>query len=257
MCMVMAAMASASIKLGASSFEAALADSPLLFVKFHAPWYESVRTPGMNGSDHTHRAHTFALCRRVYARCGWCTKLNPEWTQLASAVEGSVVHEVDCTAEATLCSTLEVNGYPSLQLFKGGKFAEEYIGLPGGGGRDLASLASFLQAHGAQLTQAYLGSAPGASPPMPVATAAAFALSDSAAFATQLASRQATLVSFSAPWCKHCKDLVPVWAALQTAYPGTVFSVDCSTAAAKPLCKEQGVLGFPTLALYNSEYRCV
>ena len=56
-------------------------------------------------------------------------------------------------------------------------------------------------------------------------------------------------VKFYAPWCGHCKKLAPTWLDLHNdvGSEANVAKVDCTTDKGKPLCKEYGVKGYPTL----------
>jgi len=89
-------------------------DSPLpVFVKFYAPW------------------------------CGHCKSLAPVWEKVAGNLKGlvKVVH-VDCTVEQALCGKFQVQGYPTLKLFKDKGKAVDYQQ-----GRDAASLVKFATEH--------------------------------------------------------------------------------------------------------------
>lgn len=80
------------------------------FVKFYAPW------------------------------CGHCKSLAPAWEKAATSLKGLVnVVKVDCTVEQNLCQKFQVQGYPTLKLFKNkGKQVKDYQQ-----GRDLSSLVKY------------------------------------------------------------------------------------------------------------------
>ncbi|KAI1293631.1 Protein disulfide-isomerase A3 [Halotydeus destructor] len=67
--------------------------------------------------------------------CGHCKRLAPEYTKAATALKQSdppvPLAKVDCTVEAggkDICSEYGVQGYPTLKIFKGGEFSQEYQG---------------------------------------------------------------------------------------------------------------------------------
>jgi len=82
--------------------------------------------------------------------CGHCKRLGPTWGQLGDAYAGhSVINiaSVDCTQHKSVCSDAGVRGYPTLKVFANG---EEYSTHKGG--RDLASLKSYVEEAAKDLT---------------------------------------------------------------------------------------------------------
>lgn len=70
----------------------------------------------------------------VYAPwCGHCKALAPEYEKAADTLVASgkdlPLIKVDCTEEQDLCQKYEVQGYPTVKLFKG---PENHIAYPGG-----------------------------------------------------------------------------------------------------------------------------
>ena len=61
-----------------------------------------------------------------------------------------------------------------------------------------------------------------------------------------------TMVAFTAPWCGHCKNLVPHYVRVASELDGVVkiTYVDCEDKGSEPLCAKYGIRGFPTLKLF-------
>nr|XP_017016014.2 thioredoxin domain-containing protein 5 homolog isoform X2 [Drosophila takahashii] len=100
---------------GEAEFDAAIAEG-VAFIKFYAPW------------------------------CGHCQKLQPTWEQLATethqAQSGVRIAKVDCTAPENkqVCIDQQVEGYPTLFLYKNGQRQNEYEGS-----RSLPELQAYLK----------------------------------------------------------------------------------------------------------------
>lgn len=60
------------------------------------------------------------------------------------------------------------------------------------------------------------------------------------------------VVLFFAPWCGHCKSVVPIWDQLAQKYPN-VIKIDCDQNP--EIAKSEQVSGFPTIRAYvNNQY---
>jgi protein disulfide-isomerase A1 len=85
-------MGSDVLDLNSATFESAIEDHPLIAVEFFAPW------------------------------CGHCKSLAPEWEKVATEMKGKVpVAKVDCIENQEVCAEQEVQGYPTLKLFRSGE----------------------------------------------------------------------------------------------------------------------------------------
>jgi len=75
---------------------------------------------------------------------------------------------------------------------------------------------------------------------------------DAKSFKKAMRENQTSVVAFVAPWCGHCKNLVPEYEKAAKSFNSLVplYAVDCDAEANKPLCGQQGVQGFPTVKLF-------
>merc|ERR1719320_19821 len=88
-------------ELTTGNIKKSIADTPVAFVKFYAPW------------------------------CGHCKRLAPTWDDLANAFtddDDVLIGRMDCTKNKVTCKSYGVKGYPTLKTFVNGKMGEKYVG---------------------------------------------------------------------------------------------------------------------------------
>lgn len=88
------------VELTAKDFATKIAEQPVAIVKFYAPW------------------------------CGHCKALAPTWEKVGSRLksEGVLVGRVDVTSHTSLQQEYSVSGFPTIKLFKNGKFKGDHKG---------------------------------------------------------------------------------------------------------------------------------
>ncbi|KAK3813720.1 MAG: hypothetical protein JOS17DRAFT_761398 [Linnemannia elongata] len=65
-------------------------------------------------------------------------------------------------------------------------------------------------------------------------------------------SNHVVMLEFYAPWCGHCKNLVPQYKAAAKNLNGIakMAAIDCDDDKNKPLCSQYGIQGFPTIKIF-------
>lgn len=100
------------------------------------------------GSDFAHGIENGVTFVKFFAPwCGHCKRLSPTWDELAKKFVGRgdiKIAKVDCTIadNKELCSEQEVDGFPTLFIYKNGEKASEY-----NGSRSLDDLYEFVTKH--------------------------------------------------------------------------------------------------------------
>ncbi|KAJ6513246.1 protein disulfide isomerase [Mycena sanguinolenta] len=175
--------------------------------------------------------------------CGHCKNLAPVYEQLAdafaSAKDKVIVAKVNADGEGRpLGSQYGVQGFPTLKWFSGDGKDEPYEG-----GRDLDSLAAFIT----EKTGVKSSIKP---PPPPDTLILDVHTFDEVALDTD----KNVLVSFTAPWCGHCKSLKPTYEKVATTFlPESnciVANLDADDKKNKLIAERYGVTGFPTLKFF-------
>ncbi|KAJ3474292.1 hypothetical protein NLI96_g12540 [Meripilus lineatus] len=208
------ALASNVIDLTPDNFDEVIGKGKPALVEFFAPW------------------------------CGHCKNLAPTYEQLADAFSHAkdkvVIAKVDADGVGKpLGSKYGVSGFPTLKWFgaDGGE-PEKYEG-----GRELNDLAGFITKKS--------GVKSNIKPPPPPA----FKILDVHNFdEVALDDDKDVLVTFTAPWCGHCKRLKPIYEEVAKAFAPeskcVVANVDADAAPNRPLGEKYGVQGFPTIKFF-------
>lgn len=208
-------------QLADGSFTPAV-QSGFTFVKFFAPW------------------------------CGHCKAMQPAWVELARSYRHHAdikIAEVDCIANKATCSTAQIRGYPTLNLYFQGQELAKYKG-----GRTVDAFRAFLSEHTDRDGEATAGAGPPAGEEAWNPDQSDLVDLSDANFAPAVETGY-WFVKFYAPWCGHCKRLAPVWQRVAAeAFPYTdgrvtIARVDCTESEA--VCDAQGVSGYPALWLFK------
>ncbi|GBE88802.1 Protein disulfide-isomerase tigA [Sparassis crispa] len=209
--------ASNVLELDASNFDSVIGHGKPALVEFFAPW------------------------------CGHCKNLAPVYEQLADAFayakDKVVIAKVDADgAGRPLGQKYDVSGFPTLKWFgpDGGE-PEKYEG-----GRDLDSLTAFITEKS--------GMKSSIKPPPPPA----YQILDVSTFNdVALNKEKDVLISFTAPWCGHCKRLKPIYDEVAKDFANepncVVANVDADAAPNKPLATAYDVQSFPTIKFFGKD----
>ncbi|KIJ04710.1 hypothetical protein PAXINDRAFT_104050 [Paxillus involutus ATCC 200175] len=175
--------------------------------------------------------------------CGHCKNLAPVYEQLADAFSHArdkvVVAKVDADgAGRPLGQKYGVTGYPTLKWFDAEGNAEAYEG-----GRDFDALVSFISTKS--------GVKSNIKPPLPPATL----ILDVHTFDDiALDETKDVLVTFTAPWCGHCKSLKPIYEEVAKDFAlesnCIVANIDADAASNRELAGRYGVASYPTLKFF-------
>ena len=193
------------ITLGQDNFTEYIQDKPIILVEFYAPW------------------------------CGHCKQLAPEYEAAAEKLrEHSIpLAKVDATAHEELSRKYEVQGFPTMKVFRKGT-AYEYEGP-----RKADGIVEYM------LKQA----SPDWEPPK---DRVVVLTSDN--FTEVVEENDITLVEFYAPWCGHCKRLAPEYtkaANLLHEMGSNVILAKVDGTAEEELGQRFEVQGFPTLKIFR------
>lgn len=88
-------------ELTTDEFETQIKQKQFMLIMFYAPW------------------------------CGHCKRFKPEFMSAGEKLEANSnigLGLVDCTTQEKICTRFQVSGYPTLKLFKDGKFVHDYDG---------------------------------------------------------------------------------------------------------------------------------
>ncbi|KAF5359143.1 hypothetical protein D9756_003414 [Leucocoprinus leucothites] len=178
--------------------------------------------------------------------CGHCKNLAPTYEQLADAFAHAkdkvVIAKVDADgAGKPLGKKYEVSGFPTLKWFDAAGKDEKYES-----GRDLDSLAAFVTKKSGVKSNIK-------PPPPPETTILDVYNFDEIVMDTS----KNVLVSFTAPWCGHCKNLKPIYEKVAHAFKPEsnciVANIDADDAKNKDLARKYEIGSFPTIKFFSAD----
>lgn len=184
--------------LTTKNFEDVIKGNSVVMVKFYAPW------------------------------CGHCQHFAPAYAEAARLLHGSsiVLAKLDCSEDVAICSALDILGYPTVRVFRGGKEAEDY----GGARKAEAIYEYFMEAEKSTSKVTKI-------------------TKDSM---DKFIAEGVRAVMFGAPWCAHTKELLPEYekaAAEINDSSVKLGKVDCTLET--ELCSKYQVRGYPTVLVFK------
>ena len=193
--------------------------------------------------------------------CGHCKALTPEWQQAAKTLKG-IVHlgAVDADEHKSLGSKYNVEGFPTIKVFGDDKSAPtEYDG-----GRKASDIVAAALKHAKAMVYGRLGvkadsgddkkDAPPPPPPSGFYENSDVIEATDATWKEEVEDFQGgALVEFYAPWCGHCKNMIPSWKAAAEQLEGVIKMVAVDATAQKEIGNKYNVQGFPTIKFFPPE----
>ncbi|XP_061602306.1 protein disulfide-isomerase A6 isoform X2 [Cololabis saira] len=189
--------------------------------------------------------------------CGHCQNLTPDWKKAATALKGIVkIGAVDADQHKSMGGQYGVRGFPTIKVFGANKNKpEDYQGgrssqaIVDGAMNALRTLVKE-RLSGKSGGSSYKQSGSGGGSQKDVVE-----LTDDNFDSMVLQSGDVWLVEFFAPWCGHCKNLEPEWAAAASAVKqqtnGKVHLGAVDATVHQGLSSRYGVRGFPTIKIFR------
>uniref|UniRef100_A0A9L0RAL3 Protein disulfide-isomerase A6 n=1 Tax=Equus caballus TaxID=9796 RepID=A0A9L0RAL3_HORSE len=190
--------------------------------------------------------------------CGHCQRLTPEWKKVATALKDVVkVGAVDADKHQSLGGQYGVQGFPTIKIFGANKNRpEDYQGGRSGEAIVDAALSALRQLVKDRLggrSGGYSSGKQGRSESS--SKKDVIELTDDSFDKNVLDSEDVWMVEFYAPWCGHCKNLEPEWAAAATEVKeqtkGKVKLAAVDATVNQVLASRYGIRGFPTIKIFQ------
>ncbi|XP_036398209.1 protein disulfide-isomerase A6 [Megalops cyprinoides] len=192
--------------------------------------------------------------------CGHCQRLTPDWKKAATALKGIVkVGAVDADQHKTLGGQYGIRGFPTIKVFganknkpedyQGGRTSQAIVDGAMNALRSLVKERLSGRTGGSDQSRQSGGSSSGGSKKDVVE------LTDDNFDQMVLNGEDVWMVEFFAPWCGHCKNLEPEWAAAATEVKeqtkGKVRLGAVDATVHQGLASRYGIRGFPTIKIFH------
>ena len=188
--------------------------------------------------------------------CGHCKQFAPVYSQIATLFKGIVnVGAVDASSDGPqkrIASEYGVSGFPTLKMFTDDKKNPMDVNT-----RDPNDLINFIMQNVQTTVQmraeaGQSGNGSGSSSNSRGSNKSNVIQLDSSNFSEKVYNNDdVMLVAFAAPWCGHCKQLLPEWEEAANKLSGTGASLGWVDATMnESLAQEYQVQGFPTIKVF-------
>ena len=187
--------------------------------------------------------------------CSHCKNFMPEYKKAATALQGlAKVVAIDATVDQELASRYGVSGFPTIKLFAGDKNKPTDYN----GGRTANAIVEALLRASKSLALSRLGGkrqrqrqSAGSSSSSSSSNDNVIELTDDNFDDQVLAKKNSLLlVAFTAPWCGHCKKLLPEWEEAAKQLKGTVHFATVDATVHQQIAGRFGVQGYPTIKVF-------
>uniref|UniRef100_G3P4Z2 Protein disulfide-isomerase A6 n=1 Tax=Gasterosteus aculeatus aculeatus TaxID=481459 RepID=G3P4Z2_GASAC len=195
--------------------------------------------------------------------CGHCQSLTADWKKVATALKGIVkVGAVDADQHKSLGGQYGVRGFPTIKIFGANKNKpEDYQGgrssqaIVDGAMNTLRTLVKDRLSGKSGIGSNYSKSESGGGGGGGGSKQDVVELTDDNFDKTVLEGDAVWLVEFYAPWCGHCKNLEPEWAAAASAVKeqtkGKVRLGAVDATVHQAVSSRYGIRGFPTIKIFR------
>ncbi|XP_028652693.1 protein disulfide-isomerase A6 isoform X1 [Erpetoichthys calabaricus] len=188
--------------------------------------------------------------------CGHCQRLTPDWKKAATALKGVVkVGAVNADEHKSLGAQYGIKGFPTIKVFGLNKNSpEDYQGAR----TSQAIVDSALNSLRSMVKSRLDGKSSGSDHGRQQSSGSkkdVVELTDDNFDKNVLDSDAIWMVEFFAPWCGHCKNLEPEWAAaasdVKEQTKGKVKLAAVDATVHQELASRYGIRGFPTIKIFR------
>ncbi|XP_039604835.1 protein disulfide-isomerase A6 isoform X1 [Polypterus senegalus] len=188
--------------------------------------------------------------------CGHCQRLTPDWKKAATALKGVVkVGAVNADEHKSLGAQYGIKGFPTIKVFGLNKNSpEDYQGAR----TSQAIVDSALNSLRSMVKSRLDGKSSGSDHGRQQSSGSkkdVVELTDDNFDKNVLDGDDIWMVEFFAPWCGHCKNLEPEWAAaasdVKEQTKGKVKLAAVDATVHQELASRYGIRGFPTIKIFR------
>ena len=200
--------------------------------------------------------------------CGHCQAFSPEYEKAARALKGIFkIGAIDADAEKAIGGKYGIKGFPTVKFF--GIHKDKPVDY--NSARKAESVIDFMFEKARAITNARLGMKKNTNTnsnsnsnagnqqqqqqqqkkaPEPGNEKDVIELTDDNFDNTVFNDENMWLIAFYAPWCGHCKKLLPEWTAAATQLKGTVKIAKVDATVHQKLAQRYQIQGYPTIKVF-------